>query len=189
MHRLGFIAFLAVAAGGASCGRCGSAGGKISAEDAPAADAPAQDLAKQAVVWKDAAGNLLPSDELPFGTPVPRKMKKIAGGKTWCRYEGTWKLEEVLAFYRTYLTLPAGTFLEESGRGFVFNGAHPVAPGNTGRTVKVTVIDEADRGRTAVVIFDLSGLDRKKDWDAVPPYDPKTWKPSKPGEFPPENLM
>jgi len=189
MNRLGIITLLAAAAGVASCGRCGGAGGGSAAGDATAADAPAPDLAREVVVWKDAAGNLLPSDELPFGTPVPRKMQKIAGGKTWCRYEGPWKLEEVLAFYRTYLTLPAGTFLEESGRGFVFNDAHPVAPGNAGRTVKVTVIDEADRGRTAVVIFDLSGLDRKKDWDAVPPYDPKTWKPSKPGEFPPDNLM
>jgi hypothetical protein len=157
--------------------------------DAGAGGIVAMDALHEPVVWKDESGRLLPADELAFGTPVPRKMTRVVSGKTWCRYEGTWKVEEVLEFYQRFLTLPEYRAMEEKGRAFIFKDAKPKAPGNPGRLVEVRVIDEKGRGVTAVMIFDRSKDEIKKDWDATPPYDPKTWKPSKPGEFPPENLM
>jgi hypothetical protein len=174
----------------AACSRCGSATAPDGAgPDAGAAGAAAGDALHEPVVWKDEAGRLLPADDLAFGTPVPRKMKKVVSGKTWCRYEGTWKVEEVLEFYQRYLTLPEYSSMEEKGRSFLFKDAKPREPGNTGRLVEVRVIDEKTRGVTAVMIFDRSQDKIRKDWDAVPPYDPKTWKPSKPGEPPPDELM
>jgi len=174
----------------AACSRCGSATAPDGAGPDSGAGGPgAKDAPREPVVWKDESGRLLPADEIAFGTPVPRKMTRVVSGKTWCRYEGTWKVDEVLEFYRSYLTLPEYTAVEEKGRSFVFHDAKPKAPGNPGRLVEVRVIVEKDRGVTAVMIFDKSKEKIRKDWDAIPPYDPKTWKPKKPGEFPPENLM
>lgn len=171
-----------------SCGRCGRKDGEIStAPDAHAAVDAAADIMHEPVKWKEESGKLLPSDETPFGTPVPGKMRKVTSGKTWCRYEGTWKVDEVLKFYKTYLKLPEGTAMEVRGRAHVFDNARPVFPGNPGRIVQVRVVDEKDRGLTAIMIFDIS-KQPQKDWDAVPPYDPRTWKPSKPGDWPPEHL-
>lgn len=173
-----------------SCSKCGSkSGGGTAAGDAAAGDAAAMDIRKEPVKWKSESGMLLPSTEVPFGTAVPVKMKKVASGKRWCRYEGTWKMDEVLEFYKAFLKLPKGSAMEQKGRAFIFKEAHPVAPGNPGRLVEVRVVDEKDRGVTAVMIFDMSKTEKTPDWNSIPPYDPSEWKPSKPGEYPPEHLM
>jgi len=190
----GFLALL-VLAGAAGCGRCGSDGGKAG----PPAEAPggAGAAAKTAgapappAKVRDERGVLAPQEELPFGVPVPVRMGKVFEAATWCRWEGTWSVEELLAFYRAYLVLPEGFGAEKKGTAYIFANAHPKPPGNTGRLVEVRVSDEREFGRAAVLIFDIAAkaLEKKKEKDGSPPYDPNTWKPARPGDLPPDELM
>jgi hypothetical protein len=159
------------------------------AVDGPA-DAAAADRTGPPV-YKDERGILLPSSELPLGTALPVEMKKVASGRNWSRYEGKWTVKEVLAFYKVYLTLPEGAAMEEKGRAIIFRNARPVLPGNPGRLVEVRVVDERHMKKVAVEIYDLDFKEKQKktDWSAVPPVDPRKWKPSKPGELPPDEFM
>jgi hypothetical protein len=190
-----FLALILVIAGTAGCGRCGGGGGKAVPPDAAAGGAGAgahvPEAAAAPLKVKDERGVLAPQEELPFGVPVPVRMGKVFQGATWCRYEGTWSPEEVLAFYRAYLTLPEGRGAEQRGTAWIFADAHPKSPGNTGRLVEVRVSDEREFGTTAVLIFDVAAkaLEKQKEKEVSPPYNPNTWKPARPGDLPPDELM
>ena len=188
--RLVFLLFVAAGALLSGCSQCDRGGG-VAPFDAVAAEVRAGKEVPAPVVWKDDSGMLKPSDEVPFGVPVPVNMVKAVSGNTWARYEGTWKVDEVLAFYRKYMILPEGGAPHQKGRAYVNSGAAPAPPGKPGRDVEVWVIDEKEFGRTTVTIYEVSSqkTEKQKDWDAVPPSGPPTWKPSKPGEEPPGNLM
>ncbi|MFH1437915.1 MAG: hypothetical protein ABIJ56_19565 [Pseudomonadota bacterium] len=176
-----------------ACSSCGKkeGGGEGTVQDAAVEDAIGA-VRKEPVSWKDDSGLLKASSEFPFGTPIPVNMSKVTSGKTWCRYEGKWKVKELMDFYRKYLTLPENTFVEEKGRAFIFKDARPVKPGNPGRVVEVRVTDEKHRAVTAVTIFDRSraaGLGKMKNGEKKQPYDPHTWKPDRPGDLPPDELL
>jgi hypothetical protein len=55
----------------------------------------------------------------------------------------------------------------------------------------VRIVSESRGTRSGVVIFDMSAIDKAKetDWDKVPLVDPRDWKPSKPGEKVPSDLL
>ena len=194
MMRLLFIGIPVLAAllSGAcsSCGKKGG-GGEATVQDAAVEDAIGA-VRKEPVRWKDDSGMLKASSEFPFGTPIPVNMTKVTSAKTWCRYEGTWKIKDLMDFYRKYLVLPEGTYVEEKGRSFIFKDARPVKPGNPGRIVELRITDEKHRARTAVTIFDMSQAaqwQKQKKKEKTPPYDPRTWKPDRPGDLPPDELL
>jgi|GEM_PF-3242687 len=136
-------------------------------------------------------GILIPDSKFPHGIPVPRGLEIVSTGRTWTRLEGRLKVQDILNFYRKYLTLTYGVAVEEKGRGYVFKNARPLPPGNTGALVEVRIIEEKNRGRVAVEIYDVSfrDMEKGKDWTKVPVVDPRQWKPSKPGELPPDEFM
>ena len=176
-----------------ACSSCGNEkkGDKVGVKDAAVEDVIKM-VRKEPVRWKDDSGMLKPSSEFPFGTPIPVNMSKVTSGKTWCRYEGAWKVKELMDFYKKYLELPEGMYVEEKGRSFIFKDARPVKPGNPGRVVEVRVTDEKHRAMTAVTIFDKSlaaGWDKTKKKGKTAPYDPRTWKPDRPGDLPPDELL
>lgn len=139
----------------------------------------------------DAQGVRLPQEALPFGTPVPVGLEQEHEGKGWVRWSGSVEPEEVIAFYEKYLTIAEGTAPHEVGNSTRFLQARPRQPGNPGRPVEVRVIDELEARWSAVLIFDLSTINkaRETNWDEVPITDPRKWKPSKPGEKVPSDLL
>jgi len=139
----------------------------------------------------DDEGIRLPQDALPFGTPVPVGLTESSTGRSWVRYSGAVKPSEIVDFYRKYLTLPEGSAPHEVGSSTRFLDARPKQPGNPGRPVEVRVVSEQRGTRTGVVIFDLSTInkDKETDWEKEPIVDPREWKPSKPGEKVPSDLL
>jgi hypothetical protein len=139
----------------------------------------------------DDEGIRLPADELPMGTPVPLGMSEVATGAGWVRFSGQVEPEEVVEFYRKYLTLPEGTAPHEKGRSILFRQARPRQPGNPGRRVEVRVIPEQAGWRTAVLILDRDLAERRDDRDlsGVKHLTPEQWEPSEPGEVPPDELL
>ncbi|MBW2260439.1 MAG: hypothetical protein JRG91_00580 [Deltaproteobacteria bacterium] len=139
----------------------------------------------------DSEGIRLPQEALPFGTPIPVGLTESATGRTWARYSGPIKPDEIIDFYRKYLTLPEGTAPHEVGSSTRFIDARPKQPGNPGRPVEVRVVSEQRGTRSGVVIFDMSAINKAKetDWEKVPLVDPREWKPSKPGEKVPSDLL
>jgi hypothetical protein len=139
----------------------------------------------------DDEGIRLPQEDLPLGTPVPVGLSSEHEGTGWVRYSGPVHPDEVIAFYRKYLTLPDGMAPHEVGTSTRFLDARPKQPGNPGRPVEVRILRELKAKWSAVLIFDLSAINkaREKDWDAIPLVDPREWKPSKPGEKVPSELL
>jgi hypothetical protein len=139
----------------------------------------------------DDEGIRLPQDALPFGTPVPVGLSESTTGRSWVRYSGAVKPSEVVEFYRKYLTLPEGSAPHVVGSSTRFLDARPRQPGNPGRAVEVRVVSEQRGTRTGLVIFDLSVInkDKETDGDKGLPVDPRDWKPSKPGEKLPDELL
>lgn len=173
-----------------SCSSCDKKGRSIDAVATDGFLAPERpDARKTKVRWRSSDGILLPSSQLPFGTPVPVRMKKIVSGIGWCRYEGRWKFDDVVRFYRRYLKMGEGRGVLQKGRAYIFQDARPLHPGNPGRKVEVRVVDERDRGKTAVVIFDNSGNKTPQQLEKEHLMHPRQWKPSRPGEFPPDELL
>ncbi len=156
-----------------------------------AAEAEPLDTTPAIVRKYDDQGIRLPAEALPLGTPVPIGIAQVSTGAGWVRLSGTVKPDEVIDFYRKYLTLPDGTAPHEVGRSTLFRNAHPKQPGNTGRVVEVRVIPEQRGSRTAVLILDQDYADRatQEELEGIKNITPEDWKPSSIGEIPPEELL
>ncbi len=155
------------------------------------ATSPAKKIRTAPPTVYDDEGIRLPQDALPFGTPIPVGLTESSTGRSWVRFSGPVKPDEVIDFYRKYLTLPEGTAPHIVGTSTNFQDARPKQPGNPGRPVEVRVVSEQRGTRTGLVIFDMSAIEKAKetDWEKVPLVDPREWKPSKPGEKVPPDLL
>lgn len=170
----------------ASCGKPPSQRQSSAPEETAEAPPPPKPIVKY-----DEEGIRMPDEALPMGTPIPLGFDQVTEGKGWVRCAGYLDAEQVIRFYRKYLTLPEGTAPHEVGRSTLFREASPKQPGNPGRKVQVRVIPEQGGTRTAVLILDQDYVERmdEEELSGTRLMDPEDWKPSRPGDVPPEDLL